>query len=135
MKWLVWLYPARWRRRYGEEFLAVLDQQPLTPRILVDILRGALDARLHPRPISRARPVRSCSFCGKSQDTVRRMIAGPGGVYICDECLALCTRILEQEEGHGPAEATGPRQPRRKCHYQRWRRIVLNRHRIVHQPT
>jgi hypothetical protein len=134
MKWLIWLYPARWRRRYGEEFLAVLEQQSLTPRILLDILHGALDARLHPRTIPRAHHVRSCSFCGKSQDVVRRLIAGPG-VYICDECVALCTRILEQEVGHGPAEATEPRQPRRKRHYRRWRRILLTRHRIVHQPT
>ncbi len=31
-----------------------------------------------------------CSFCGKSQDQVQRLIAGPGGVYICDECIDLC---------------------------------------------
>ncbi|HEX6776862.1 MAG TPA: ClpX C4-type zinc finger protein, partial [Ktedonobacterales bacterium] len=30
-----------------------------------------------------------CSFCGKSQDQVQRLIAGPGGVYICDECIDL----------------------------------------------
>ena len=28
-----------------------------------------------------------CSFCGKTQEQVRRLIAGPGGVYICDECI------------------------------------------------
>ena len=31
----------------------------------------------------------TCSFCGKPQDQVRRLVAGPG-VYICDECIALC---------------------------------------------
>ena len=30
-----------------------------------------------------------CSFCGKNQDQVRRLIAGPGGVYVCDECIGL----------------------------------------------
>ena len=34
-----------------------------------------------------------CSFCGKSQDQVRRLIAGPGAVYICDECVDLCREI------------------------------------------
>jgi ATP-dependent Clp protease ATP-binding subunit ClpX len=38
-----------------------------------------------------------CSFCGKSQDQVRRLIAGPGAVYICDECVQLCRDILEDE--------------------------------------
>ena len=38
-----------------------------------------------------------CSFCGKSQHNVARLIAGPGGVYICDECVALCREIIEEE--------------------------------------
>lgn len=37
-----------------------------------------------------------CSFCGKSQEQVRKLIAGPG-VYICDECVELCNEILEEE--------------------------------------
>lgn len=37
-----------------------------------------------------------CSFCGKSQDQVRKLIAGPG-VYICDECIELCNEIIEEE--------------------------------------
>ncbi|WP_018024447.1 ATP-dependent Clp protease ATP-binding subunit ClpX [Corynebacterium ulceribovis] len=37
-----------------------------------------------------------CSFCGKSQKQVRKLIAGPG-VYICDECIELCNEILEEE--------------------------------------
>ena len=38
-----------------------------------------------------------CSFCGKPQETVKRIIAGPG-VYICDECVGLCANIIEEEE-------------------------------------
>jgi ATP-dependent Clp protease ATP-binding subunit ClpX len=38
-----------------------------------------------------------CSFCGKSQEQVRRLIAGPGSVYICDECVELCHEILDEE--------------------------------------
>jgi ATP-dependent protease Clp ATPase subunit len=37
-----------------------------------------------------------CSFCGKGQKQVRRMVAGPG-VYICNECVALCCEIFEEE--------------------------------------
>ena len=45
-----------------------------------------------------------CSFCGKPQNSVRKMIAGPG-VYICDECIGLCSGILE-EEGYFDDEET-----------------------------
>ncbi|MPZ14786.1 MAG: ATP-dependent Clp protease ATP-binding subunit ClpX [Chloroflexi bacterium] len=38
-----------------------------------------------------------CSFCGKSQDQVRRLIAGPGSVYICDECVELAREIIDEE--------------------------------------
>jgi ATP-dependent Clp protease ATP-binding subunit ClpX len=38
-----------------------------------------------------------CSFCGKDQEEVRRLIAGPGSVYICDECVLLCHEILQEE--------------------------------------
>jgi ATP-dependent protease Clp ATPase subunit len=40
--------------------------------------------------------VLKCSFCGKTQKQVVKLIAGPG-VYICDECIALCNEIIEQE--------------------------------------
>ena len=52
-----------------------------------------------------ARGVRSqydCSFCGKLQHQVKRLIAGPGKVYICDECVQLCQRIIDEE---APASA------------------------------
>lgn len=39
-----------------------------------------------------------CSFCGKNQDQVRKLVAGPG-VYICDECIELCNEIIEEEYG------------------------------------
>ena len=37
-----------------------------------------------------------CSFCGKTQENVKKIIAGPG-VYICDECIKICDDILEDE--------------------------------------
>ena len=38
-----------------------------------------------------------CSFCNKTQSQVRKMIAGPSGTYICDDCVAICTEIIEEE--------------------------------------
>lgn len=38
-----------------------------------------------------------CSFCGKTQEEVRKLIAGPNGVYICDECIDLCSDIISEE--------------------------------------
>ncbi len=42
-----------------------------------------------------------CSFCGKNQEQVRKLVAGPG-VYICDECIELCNEIIEEEIGDEP---------------------------------
>ena len=38
-----------------------------------------------------------CSFCNKTQDQVRKLVAGPKGVYICDECIEVCMEIMEDE--------------------------------------
>ena len=46
-----------------------------------------------------------CSFCGKSQKQVRKLIAG-AGVYICDECIELCNEIIEEELSATPTETT-----------------------------
>ncbi len=48
-----------------------------------------------------------CSFCGKSQEQVRKLIAGPG-VYICDECVDLCNEILDEELFDSSAAAPQP---------------------------
>jgi len=45
-----------------------------------------------------------CSFCGKSQEQVHRLIAGPGGVYICDECIDLCQEIIAEEQAAPAAQ-------------------------------
>ena len=53
-----------------------------------------------------------CSFCGKDQQQVHRLIAGPGGVYICDECVDLCREIIGEEQTlrrrQGEAGAAAP---------------------------
>jgi ATP-dependent Clp protease ATP-binding subunit ClpX len=57
-----------------------------------------------------------CSFCGKSQEQVRKLIAGPG-VYICDECVDLCNEILDEEllDSSTPSpQPVPPREPPQK---------------------
>lgn len=41
-----------------------------------------------------------CSFCGKPEDEIDKIIAGPG-IHICNECVALCNAIIEQAQGEG----------------------------------
>jgi ATP-dependent Clp protease ATP-binding subunit ClpX len=67
-----------------------------------------------------------CSFCGKNQDQVKRLIAGPGAVYICDECVELCREIID-EEAAGPAKAkVGPhRTPPPKVIYEQLGEYVI----------
>ncbi len=50
----------------------------------------------------------TCSFCTKDKEQVKKLIAGPG-VYICDECIGLCSTILDEEAKS--ADAGGPRTP------------------------
>ena len=38
-----------------------------------------------------------CSFCGKTQNQVHKLIAGPNGAFICDECVDICTEIIEED--------------------------------------
>ncbi len=68
-----------------------------------------------------------CSFCGKSQEQVRKLIAGPG-VYICDECVELCNEILDEELMQSRHQAPAPRTSEAKTSKRRNRRqsISLN---------
>lgn len=52
-----------------------------------------------------------CSFCGKNQNEVKKLIAGPG-VYICDECIDLCTDIIEEEKGRDDGAAKAFKVPK-----------------------
>ena len=47
-----------------------------------------------------------CSFCNKTQDQVKKLIAGPNGAYICDECVGICSDILDEEFENENAEVT-----------------------------
>src|SRR5881392_1890628 len=60
------------------------------------------------------KPQYRCSFCGKSQEDVRRLIAGPGAVYICDECVELCREIIDEDDhtSHKPEFRLGREIPK-----------------------
>jgi hypothetical protein len=142
---LLRLYPRAWRQRYGAEFTALLEQQPLTPALVVDIVRGALDAHALARrqrraPANQPQPERwkvdamegkrrpyHCSFCGKNQEQVHRLIAGPGGVYICDECIALCNEIIAEEENASPTAHARKRSGRARHRAVQWWQRLLGR--------
>jgi len=63
-----------------------------------------------------------CSFCGKLQEQVKKLIAGPRGVYICDECVSLCREIIDEEFSGSPRpEPT----PRRNSWLDRLRRMAI----------
>lgn len=145
-RWLVRLYPRAWRRRYGAEFQALLEQQALSPEGVVDVLRGALDAHTtawqqghtfeQARPehggkwdMERKRQRSNCSFCGKSQEAVRRLIGGPGGIFICDECIDLCNQIIAEEEHMSPTAQGGrPGNAGRRRTASWWKRLLSRNH-------
>jgi ATP-dependent Clp protease ATP-binding subunit ClpX len=76
------------------------------------------------RSRSSGRPTYICSFCGRSQDEVQRLIAGPGTIFICDECVALCSAIIAEDPeqqaparrpaNHGPTRLPIPKRIREK---------------------
>ena len=71
-----------------------------------------------------------CSFCGKSQDLVQRLIAGPGGVYICDECVDLCREIIEEEQAVvKPRVSSGKAPPTPKKIYDQLNQYVIGQDR------
>jgi hypothetical protein len=73
------------------------------------------------RTTPRGRRKRPCSFCGKHQDQVQRLIAGPG-VFICDACIQLCNEILAQGEPDSAAPAPSGAMPELAIPW--WRRVV-----------
>jgi len=62
-----------------------------------------------------------CSFCGKRQDQVRKLIAGPNHIFICDDCVTLCKQIVDEEFSGPPRPEPSPR---RDSWLDRLRRMV-----------
>ncbi len=82
MNWLLHLYPAPWRERYGEEFGAVLASQRLSVGMIFAVVGGAIDARLYPQiQNSNSKPIQSNSIQGEDTMTLamfqRCALGGP----------------------------------------------------------
>ena len=77
-RWLVRLYPRAWRERYGAEMSAMLEQIPLRPAAVIDLVAGAIDARVAPHVVAASRTV-SPSEKEKAMFTsmMKRCAAGP----------------------------------------------------------
>ena len=124
MNWLLRLYPAQWRNRYGEEFAAVLAQQPASVGLFLDVLSGAIDAHLHPQ-IQHSSMKQSDSKQIEGDDTMttqmlqRCMAGGPklsaqdqkvASVFMIASALVMATLyiVLAKMYHHAPAvEAVG----------------------------
>jgi len=71
-----------------------------------------------------------CSFCNKGQEEVRRLIAGPNQVYICDECVQLCREIIDEEEPSTPrVEPVATDIPTPKALYERLNNYIIGQDR------
>jgi ribosomal protein L37AE/L43A len=117
---LLGLYPRRWRERYGSEMAALLEEHRVRLVTIADLVAGAIAARFDPAYHSEEasmsksgrqerRRYTRCSFCGKGQDQVKKLVAGPG-VYICNSCIELCNEVLAEDArvgGGGPKTEDG----------------------------
>ena len=52
-----------------------------------------------------------CSFCGKEKSKTKKLIAGPDGIFICDECVEVCRDMLEKTPSSAPAEKIELKKP------------------------
>src|SRR5512134_3256409 len=82
---------------------AVVQEGRITPREVLLHLMEQLEVQGRKEQEARSKEAKekglfACSFCGKSQREVRKLIAGPD-VYICDECIRLCNDIIADEIG------------------------------------
>lgn len=74
MSWLLRLYPRRWRRRYGDELMLLLETEPRSFRLFLDLLAGAIDARLNPQWVASEQ----ASDGDRQVGSIRRLCASPG---------------------------------------------------------
>ena len=72
MTWMLRLYPRAWRERYGEELEAYLDSEPFGFRTALDLLLGAIDARMNPQPITASNATEGKSVVSRIMACERR---------------------------------------------------------------
>lgn len=101
---LLRLYPAAWRERYGAEVAALLETEPVTTRLLLDMIAGAIDARLTPQSITGGTPMTARLLCASAamsaEDRRRNNVILIGGSLI----FALATVVLSVAGGRWVAQ-------------------------------
>lgn len=108
--WVLRLYPRAWRARYGDELAALLEGQPISFAMHLDLLGGALDARLSPQKTTQnlgaekmnARLLTCCSS-GQPKLTVRQSLIGAGAMLLVTFLLTAAHLWLEKVYGPLPA--------------------------------
>lgn len=109
--WVLRLYPRAWRARYGDELAALLAEQKLSPAILIDLLGGALDARLSPQKTTQeygaekmdTRMSTLCCSFGRPKPTVRQGTIGAATIILVSLLLAAAHLMLKKAYGPTPA--------------------------------
>lgn len=99
-----------------------------------NILSARIDAASAPKQAAQG-GLLYCSFCGKNQHDVSKLVAGPA-VFICDECIDLCTDIVDENLQHliqGNDESARALSTDRLLHYVEFAGKVLERHRLMLQ--
>ncbi len=74
MNWMLWLYPHGWRQRYGEEVAMLVASEKRSFRLFLDLLAGAIDARLNPQWI----PASSTTKGSHPMTSIKRLCSHPG---------------------------------------------------------
>lgn len=99
IEWLIWLYPTRWRERYGDEFAALLEQIPFSFANLLDVLLGALDAHLN---------IQFSGRFSKMLETLRKSTVTVFCAYIAFIVAGMGFGGLADDSPFGPANRTYP---------------------------
>lgn len=111
-RWLLRLYPPAWRARYGEEFAALLEEGPLTGRAIVDVLLGAVDARVRPQlpRLDKPEPVSEASApvdLAPSPEPPRRRIGLTAGTPGWEPWIDTLIREAEERGAFDDLPGTG----------------------------
>ena len=70
-----------------------------------------------------------CSFCGKVNSQVKKLIAGPNGVFICDECVAVCETVIKEEDKKFKSDVVPLKKPAQiKAELDKYMKAVKSKH-------
>jgi len=108
MTWMLKLYPRAWRERYGDEVEAYLDSEPVGFRTALDLLLGAIDARMNPQPITTSSATEGKSMLSRIIACERKSYydGKQGAVWMIGISLAAVLLAGGMQIRFGPSEFT-----------------------------